>query len=83
MVFEAFDTSSDIGALVGGGRYDTLPKAFGREDLGATGVAGGVERIILSLDQQGVSPKKEIFMSSVLGSSDANSFLTYDSTSFL
>ncbi len=42
MVFEAFDTSSDIGALVGGGRYDTLPKAFGRDDLGATGVAGGV-----------------------------------------
>ena len=66
MVFEAFDTSSDIGALVGGGRYDTLPKAFGRDDLGATGVAGGVERIILSLDQQGLSPKKEIFMSSVL-----------------
>ncbi len=66
VVFEAFDTSSDIGALVGGGRYDTLPKAFGRDDLGATGVAGGVERIILSLDQQGVSPKKEIFMSSVL-----------------
>ncbi len=66
MVFEAFDTSSDIGALVGGGRYDTLPKAFGRDDLGATGVAGGVERIILSLDKQGLSPKKEIFMSSVL-----------------
>jgi len=52
-VFEAFDTSSDIGALVGGGRYDSLPKAFGREDLGATGVAGGVERIIFSLDKQG------------------------------
>jgi histidyl-tRNA synthetase len=66
MVFEAFDSSSDIGALVGGGRYDTLPKAFGREDLGATGVAGGVERIILSLDKQGVAPKKEIFMTSVL-----------------
>ncbi len=66
MVFEAFDTSSDIGALVGGGRYDTLPKAFGRDDLGATGVAGGVERIILSLDQQGLAPKKEIVMTSVL-----------------
>ena len=52
-VFEAFDTSSDMGALVGGGRYDSLPKAFGREDLGATGVAGGVERIIFSLDKQG------------------------------
>jgi histidyl-tRNA synthetase len=66
MVFEAFDTSSNIGALVGGGRYDTLPKAFGRDDLGATGVAGGVERIILSLDQQGLSPKKEVVMTSVL-----------------
>src|SRR3970040_2586845 len=54
MVFEAFDTSSDLGALVGGGRYDTLPKAFGRDDLGATGVAGGVERIILSLEKQGI-----------------------------
>jgi len=53
-VFEAFDTSSDLGALVGGGRYDTLPKAFGRDDLGATGAAGGVERIIFSLDKQGI-----------------------------
>jgi histidyl-tRNA synthetase len=52
VVFEVFDSSSDIGALVGGGRYDSLPKAFGRDDLGATGVAGGVERIILSLESQ-------------------------------
>ena len=70
MVFEAFDTSSDIGALVGGGRYDTLPKAFGRDDLGATGVAGGVERIILSLESQGIAPKKEIVMTSVLYAND-------------
>jgi len=41
--------------LVGGGRYDNLPNAFGRNDLGATGVAGGVERIILRLDEQGIS----------------------------
>lgn len=54
VVFEAFDTTSDYGALVGGGRYDSLPKAFGRDDLGATGVAGGVERIILSLEKQGM-----------------------------
>ena len=66
MVFEAFDTSSDIGALVGGGRYDNLPRAFGRDDLGATGVAGGVERIILSLEAQGLAPKKEIVITSVL-----------------
>ncbi len=70
MVFEAFDTSSNLGALVGGGRYDTLPKAFGRDDLGATGVAGGVERIILSLESQGLAPKKEIVMTSVLYAND-------------
>ena len=54
IVFEAFDSTSDLGALVGGGRYDNLTKAFGREDLGATGVAGGVERIVHSLEQQGI-----------------------------
>ncbi len=54
IVFEAFDSNSDLGALVGGGRYDTLAKAFGRSDLGATGVAGGVERIAFSLEKQGV-----------------------------
>lgn len=52
IVFEAFDSTSDLGALVGGGRYDNLTKAFGREDLGATGVAGGVERIVYSLEKQ-------------------------------
>ena len=52
IVFEAFDTTFDIGALVGGGRYDSLPEAFGRTDFGATGVAGGVERIILALENQ-------------------------------
>lgn len=54
IVFEAFDSNSDVGALVGGGRYDTLTNAFGRTDLGATGVAGGVERIAFSLEKQGI-----------------------------
>jgi histidyl-tRNA synthetase len=54
VVFEAFDSTSDLGAIVGGGRYDNLTKAFGREDLGATGVAGGVERIVNSLEKQGI-----------------------------
>ena len=55
IVFEAYDSTSDLGALVGGGRYDSLPKVFGRNELGATGVAGGIERIILRLDAQGIS----------------------------
>ena len=66
VVFEAFDGSSDVGALVGGGRYDSLPKAFGREDLGATGVAGGVERIIMSLENQGLTNINSNVLISVL-----------------
>lgn len=54
IVFEVFERDFDVGALVGGGRYDTLTKAFGRNDLGATGAAGGVERIALLLEKQKV-----------------------------
>lgn len=52
VVFEVFDKNSTLGALAGGGRYDTLTRAFNREDIGATGVAGGVERIILTMQEQ-------------------------------
>jgi histidyl-tRNA synthetase len=49
-----FDKNSTLGALAGGGRYDTLTQAFGRDDIGATGVAGGVERIILTMQEQNI-----------------------------
>jgi len=58
IVFEVFE-KNDVGALVGGGRYDTLTKAFGRNDLGATGAAGGVERIVLLLEKQKVSTQSK------------------------
>ena len=70
MVCEAFDTSLDIGSLVGGGRYDSLPAAFGRTDLGATGVAGGVERIVLSLENQNLPKDLSNSRISVLYTSD-------------
>jgi histidyl-tRNA synthetase len=54
IVFEVFERNFDVGALVGGGRYDILTRAFGRNDLGATGAAGGVERIALLLEKQQV-----------------------------
>ena len=57
VVFEVFDKNSTLGALAGGGRYDSLTKAFGRDDIGATGVAGGVERIILTMQEQGIIPE--------------------------
>ena len=57
IVFEVFDKNSTLGALAGGGRYDTLTRAFGREDIGATGVAGGAERIILTMQEQKITPE--------------------------
>ena len=66
VVFEAFDQTFDIGALVGGGRYDNLPSIFGRNDMGATGVAGGVERIMLALENQNSSFNQKLNRVSVL-----------------
>lgn len=57
-VFEVYDTTSSLGALAGGGRYDSLTKVFGRDDIGATGVAGGVERMILTMEEQKIIQKK-------------------------
>ncbi len=54
IVFEAYDSSdSKLGALAGGGRYDTLPAIYGRTELGATGVAGGIERTVLAVKRAG------------------------------
>lgn len=54
MVFEVFGTGT--GALAGGGRYDILPKVFGRHDMGAAGVAGGVERMLAAMMQDTAKP---------------------------
>ena len=54
MVFEVFERDSSLGALAGGGRYDALTCAFNREDISAVGVAGGVERMILTMQEQKV-----------------------------
>jgi len=70
IVFEAFDHSLNIGSLVGGGRYDSLTSVFGRSDLGATGVAGGVERIVLSLENQNLPKNLSNSRISVLYTSD-------------
>ncbi len=52
IVFEAADRSKPkLGSLLGGGRYDTLPRLFGRPEISATGAAGGVERESMSLGE--------------------------------
>ncbi|MGH2638274.1 MAG: His/Gly/Thr/Pro-type tRNA ligase C-terminal domain-containing protein, partial [Rhabdochlamydiaceae bacterium] len=65
MVFEAFDKDNPrLGALCGGGRYDSLPAVYGRPDFGATGVAGGVERAMLAY-RFSRSASEKIFVASV------------------
>jgi len=60
IVFEAFIESDEaLGALAGGGRYDILPAIFGRADIGATGVAGGVDRTILALKKRAPTKSSE------------------------
>ncbi len=50
MVFEVQDSDRpDLGSLAGGGRYDLLPGIFGRPELSATGAAGGMERVVMSM----------------------------------
>ncbi len=58
IVFEAVDNESNGGSLVGGGRYNKLTETLGRKDMGATGAAGGVERIILAMKKYGIIKEK-------------------------
>jgi histidyl-tRNA synthetase len=51
MIFEVYVPDLDI-ALGGGGRYDRLIELFGGESTPAVGVAHGIDRIMLSLQQQ-------------------------------
>ncbi len=70
-VYEAFDLKdSSLGALAGGGRYDLLPSIFGRKDLPATGVAGGAERLMMSLEgggAQGAASGRPVYVAAAGG----------------
>ena len=56
IIFESYIPGLDI-ALGGGGRYDKLIQLFGGEPIPAVGVAQGIDRIVLALTKQEVSPK--------------------------
>jgi len=56
-VFEGYDRDGeDVGAIFGGGRFDKLCKIYGKRDMPATGVAGGFERLMLSLERKDLFP---------------------------
>lgn len=56
IIFESYIPDLDI-ALGGGGRYDKLIELFGGEPIPAVGVAQGIDRIVLALIKQKVSPE--------------------------
>ena len=58
IVFEAYDKAGeDVGSIFGGGRYDKLCGIYGKRDIPATGVAGGIERLMISLERGDLFPK--------------------------
>ncbi|MFH0848464.1 MAG: histidine--tRNA ligase [archaeon] len=58
IVFEAFDRSVEgLGSIFGGGRYDGLCSIYGKRNVPATGVAGGIERLMLSLERGALYPE--------------------------
>jgi histidyl-tRNA synthetase len=61
IVFECFDkTGEDLGSIFGGGRYDKLCKIYGKRDIPATGVAGGIERLMISLERAKLFPATQL-----------------------
>lgn len=57
-VYEAADEEFNLGSLAGAGRYDGLVGRFSRQDLPATGISLGIERIfeIIQERQRGTGP---------------------------
>ena len=55
LIFEPYVPELDI-ALGGGGRYDKLIELFGGEPTPAVGVAQGIDRLVLAMKKQRVSP---------------------------
>lgn len=68
IVYEFYDPTLPRLSIAGGGRYDKLMQVFGRKDLSATGAAGGIERILMVLEQKGkikINKKRRVFVAFV------------------
>lgn len=54
-VYETYVPEGGVGSLGGGGRYDTLIGALGGRDLPATGISVGLERLLVVMEERGMS----------------------------
>lgn len=53
-IIEAVINNVNVGAVLGGGRYDNLLQSFSNENIPAVGIAFGMERIIVSMKEKGI-----------------------------
>lgn len=53
-IIEAVINNVNVGAVLGGGRYDNLLQSFSNESIPAVGIAFGMERIIVSMKEKGI-----------------------------
>ncbi len=71
IVWEAYDLKDpQAGSIFGGGRYDSLVGLYGPRQLPATGLAGGIERLLIVLKQHNlippyVSAKPAVFVANI------------------
>lgn len=49
---------SNVGAILGGGRYDNLVKDLGGTDVGCVGMAFGLDRIWVAMQDMGLYPPR-------------------------
>ena len=54
-VYETYVPEGGVGSLGGGGRYDNLIGALGGRDLPATGISVGLERLLVVMEERGMS----------------------------
>jgi len=65
-VFEVHDKSGV--AICGGGRYDNLISEIGGPELPSMGFGMGIERLLMSIEENGIEIPKEKFMELYVGS---------------
>lgn len=70
-VFEVLDKNGI--ALCGGGRYDNLISEIGGPDMPAMGFGMGIERLLMSLEENGIEIPKENYMELYIGSMNVES----------